>query len=119
MARKKDLTSVRQRGIMYVDEHSGTLTRQQILAGLLVAFNISLSYAKTIYNEWRKEQKASGVLTAVFVIRDYKDGETVEPYVVKKHVDVVQCNHHISIKDAQHAYKLELQERLKLSNRLK
>ena len=85
MARKIDKTKPRQLAFALLTANP-TATRAEMLPRLMDDFDIGLPYAKTLYQHWRKQSKASGVLTPVFTIRDHKDGVTVDPYLFKKHV---------------------------------
>ena len=85
MARKADKNTTRQKAFALLNEHPDA-SRAEMLEKIMVDFDVGLPYAKTLYQHWRKQSKEAGVLTKVFVIRDHKDGHTVDPYVFTKHV---------------------------------
>ena len=85
MARKADKNTTRQKAFALLDEHPDA-SRADMLEKIMVDFDVGLPYAKTLYQHWRKKSKEAGTLTKVFVIRDHKDGQTVDPYVFTKHI---------------------------------
>lgn len=86
MARTIDKTKPRQKTFAMLSANP-TITRAEALPQLMDELDIGLPYAKTLWQDWRKQSKESGTLTPVFTIRDHKDGLTVDPYVFKKHVN--------------------------------
>jgi len=117
VARLKDNTSVRQRAFAYIDDHPDS-TRADILKDLIDTYNISLVYAKTLYQSHRTEGKSNGKLTEVFEVRDHRDGLSVDPYMFKKHVSQPLAGTVTSESNAIKRYLRAIQVRAKLAKRL-
>lgn len=119
MARKPDPNSPRQRVFAYLDNQLGNgKSREELVKEVCSEFDLLESYAATLYQSHRKIAKGKGKLTEVFVVRDHKDGKTVNPYVSSHYVPKVKDNDATSISDAKANYESELNDRIAKAKKL-
>jgi len=85
MARKTNSNSTRQMAFKRLNELTD-VGRKDAAEILMKEFSIGNSYAMTIYQQHRNEQKKSGAYTAVFVVRDIKDNKATTPFISTTHV---------------------------------
>lgn len=98
-----DKESKRQRAIHLLNAQA-TLKREFAIPILMEKLDIGKSYAETLHATWRTHNKKNGGLTAVYTVKDLKDGKAVSPYIKKEFVKKAENYHATDIKTAKIFY---------------
>lgn len=120
MARTINESSTRQQAFEYLDGELHT-PRGVAVDALIEQFGVGKAYAKTLYQNHRKDKIATGVLVKVFSVRDMKDGKVIEPVLVSRFVpqqSVVETHESTKAKHAVQLYKAMLRDRISVATTL-
>ena len=119
MGRIADKNSKRQRGFAIIQENDD-VERADVITMLMRTLDISDAYAKTLFENFRRDKIKEGKFAVIYNIRDVKNGYSVDPYVSQKKIPKTDISDLslTTIEKAVNAYHQDLIKRTNKSNEL-